>query len=145
MMSKLINKVNTDSDNLESWTSLLNFGKCVLRKPARTGKRHNLANIIKKRTSSDLGLGTPIDDPPTCQEPRSRKRDAESVLAAAVTAKIEDGNIKAAIKILCSDDKPAADSEETYIKLLERHPAPPPGRGPAPDPRNVTAIQVTEE
>jgi len=143
LLSKLINKVNADTDNVESWISLLNFGKCVLQKPARTGKRHNFVNVIKKRTGSDFG--TPVDDRPTGPEPRSRKRDAESILAAAVTAKIEDGNIKAAIKILCSDDKPAADSEETYNKLLECHPAPPPGRGPAPDPHNDTAIQVTEE
>ena len=41
-----------------------------------------------------------------------------SLLAAAVTAKIEDGNIKAAIRILSSEEKPAVDEEVTYMKLI---------------------------
>jgi hypothetical protein len=66
------------------------------------------------------------------------------LLAAAVTAKVEDGNLKAAIRILCSEETPATDTEATYAKLLERHPAPPSDRKPAPDPGDTTAIQVTE-
>lgn len=142
-MSRLLNTVNANIDNLEAWTSILNFGKNILRKPARTGRRHNLANIIKKRT--DIDTSESVDDLPARLESRSKKRDTAATLAATVKAKVEDGNIKAAIRILCSEDKPATDNEATYTKLLERHPVPPPGRGPAPDPHNINAIQVTEE
>ena len=35
---------------------------------------------------------------------KRRKLDDDGLLAAAVTAKIEDGNIKAAVRIFVSDD-----------------------------------------
>ena len=46
---------------------------------------------------------------------------------------------------LSSEEKPAVDEEATYMKLTERHPAPPVDRDLAPDPRHVKAIQVEEE
>ena len=73
-----------------------------------------------------------------------KKRDAAAQLAAAVSSKIEDGNIKAAIRILCSEEKPAPDSDETFSKLLDRHPVAPADRVQPPDPRDTTAIQMIE-
>jgi hypothetical protein len=48
--------------------------------------------------------------------------DAETLRAAAVTAKLEDSNITAAVIILCSDDSPAEFSQEAWLKLREKHP-----------------------
>ena len=56
-------------------------------------------------------------------------------------AKVEDNNIKAAIRILTSEEKLAADSDVTYAKLLERHPAAPANHCL---PHNMTAIQMSE-
>jgi len=53
--------------------------------------------------------------------------------------------MKAAIRIMSSEEKPATNEEATYVKLLARHPAPPADRLPAPDPAGTTALQVTEE
>jgi len=86
----------------------------------------------------------PTDQRSTPSAPHPKKRSANDLLAAAVTAKIEDGNIKAAVRILCSEEKPATDTDATYTKLLERHPAPPRDRKPAPPPDDVTAVQVSE-
>ena len=35
----------------------------------------------------------------------------------AVTSKLEEGNFKAAIRLICSDDRPATDSPETLATL----------------------------
>ena len=59
------------------------------------------------------------------------------MLAAAVTAKVEDGNIKAAIRILCSEEKPATDVKVTYQQLWERHPQPPSDRSLAQSPEGL--------
>jgi hypothetical protein len=76
--------------------------------------------------------------------PLRKKKNAEVMLSAAVTAKVEDGNIKAAIRMLCSDEKPATDVKASYEKLLERHPDPPLDRGPTQSPDDIPAIQVSE-
>jgi len=115
-------------NDLEAWSALLHFGADTLSKPARTGIRHNLTTIIKKRLE---GNGT-IEKQPTNLAPPRKKRDANELMAAAVTAKVEDGNLKAAIRILCSEEKVATDTNATYAKLLERHPDPPTARGPPP-------------
>jgi len=116
-----LHKVRVNGNDLEAWSSLLHYGAHILHKPARTGARHNLASIIKKRMD---GSGSEVQPRPA-NSAHHRRRDANELLAAAVTAKVEDGNLKAAIRILCSEEKPATDIDATYIKLLERHPAPP--------------------
>jgi len=58
-----------------------------------------LTSTIKKRTFSDeVGVN---DDRPLCSMPFKKKRNADQLLAAVVTAKVDDGNIKAAIRVLC--------------------------------------------
>jgi len=120
----------------------MNFGKHILLQPPRTEKRHNLASIIKKRTIVEEQ--EPDDEPTGDFVGFHRRRDPAAQLAAAIMAKVEDGNIKAAIRILTSEEKPAEDSDVTYAKLLERHPAAPANRCQPPDPHNMTAIQMSE-
>ena len=38
-------------DDLTAWSNLLQFGRSILFKPTRGGKKHNLASTIKKRTT----------------------------------------------------------------------------------------------
>jgi len=145
LLSTLLNKVTSNPNDLTAWNDLFLFASRILHKPARTGKRHNLTSIIKKRTAD--GYINPSDEQgkPGNNEAKGRRRNAEELLAAAVAAKIEDGNIKAAVRLMSSEEKPATDIDATYIKLLERHPGPSTGRLPIPDPSGFDAIQITEE
>jgi hypothetical protein len=101
-----------------------------------------LASIIKKRTIAVEG--DQFDVRPMNLSSLRKKKNAGEFLSAAVTAKVEDGNIKAAIRILCSEEKLATDVKASYEKLLERHPDPPFDRGPAQPPDDIPAIQVSE-
>ena len=53
---------------------------------------------------------------------------------------MEDGNTTAAIRLICSEEKPVYDSEEVYIKLTERNPAPNKNRQQFNDANLTTAI-----
>ena len=77
---------------------------------------------------------------------KRHKRDDDGLLAAAVTSKIEDGNIKAAVRTLVSDDKPAADTLETLASLEDKHSHPAVAYNHLP-PDNVIhkALQVHED
>jgi len=120
------------------WKDLLQFGRETLIQPLRGGKRHNLASIIKKRTVE------PYNADHELVSHRTKKPDAATLLANAVSAKIEDGNLKAAIRIMCSEDKPASNSDSVYAQLLDKHPSPPPERGVIPDAQPMVAVQMTE-
>ena len=143
LLTTLLNKVTSVHSDLAAWNNLLHFASRVLFKPARTGRRPNLASIIKKRTEEG-NVDTSVGKAGYVVH-RGKKRDLEELLAAAVAAKIEDGNIKAAIRMLSFDEKPATDVDATYTKLQERHPTQSPDRLPVPDPRDVVAIHVSEE
>jgi len=43
-------------------------------------------------------------------------------LAKAVTSKIEDGNIKAALRLMSSEDRPADSSDTVFAAMQTRHP-----------------------
>ena len=117
-LTSLLSAVVAHPESAANWQAILDFGFDILRCPVRGGKRHNLSSTILKRcggtaSEGDFRLPPPHD---------LRRADAESLRAAAVTAKLEDGNITAAVRILCSDDSPADFSQEAWLKLQEKHP-----------------------
>ena len=140
-LSELVRKVTQDPSHVPAWSALFGFGQHILGQPPRGGKRHNLTSTIKKRTTEPAQPAVEEDE----AGPKYKKKSASEVMAAAVSAKIEDGNIRAALRILCSDDKPADMSQATLTKLEAKHPAAPLDRSSAPDPNQFQALQVTEE
>jgi len=130
--------VTSKIDNVEAWKNLLGFGEQILTQPPRTGKRHNLTATIKKRI-----INKTDQQAVTHNIPCHKKANPESQLAAAVSAKVEEGNLRAALRILCSEDKPADASDDTFHKLVERHPTPANDRTPFTEPNQSAAIQVT--
>ena len=118
-LSELLNEVTANMDK-STWTALLSFETNYLLPRKRGGKRYNMTTVIKKR----LEKGAEYDDinstSPTLM--RRHKLDDDGLFAAAVTSKIEDWNIKVAVRILVSDDLPAADTLEMLASLQDKHP-----------------------
>ena len=46
---------------------------------------------------------------------------------------------------MCSEDKPAQNTDSVYAQLVGKHPAPPSDRGSVPDPQPTVAVEMTEE
>ena len=67
-----------------------------------------------------------------------------SALANAVRSKLEDGNIRAAVRIICSDEKPAENNDATLLALRQRHPSVAADRTASPDPATFAAVRVTK-
>ena len=66
-----------------------------------------------------------IDSNPQINRNNTRSCNSEEFRAKAAIAKIEDGNLQAAIRILSSDDQPAEDNDDTLRDLAEKHPTAP--------------------
>ena len=83
----------------DPWQSLLIFGRAVLSKPARGGRRANVAGLVEKRVSAfeqgDITVPTQVYNG---NKLPSKSRD--EILAAAVAAKLEAGNVRAAVRLL---------------------------------------------
>jgi hypothetical protein len=107
----------------------------------RAGCRHSLANILKKRSADNL-----LESPPVSRGKSYFRsyQDESSALAAAVRCKLEDDNFKAAVRISCSDDKPAPNDQATLEALRKRHSDAPADRHNLPNPSTYPAMQTTE-
>ena len=116
-LKELLNSVSDKPEDADAWVSLLNWGGLILQPIKRGGKRHNLTTIIKKRISSYTD-----STPPIRATPSVRPADPATQLRQAVASKLEDGNLRAAIRILCSDDAPLPVSEDSLAQLQFKHP-----------------------
>jgi len=53
------------------------------------------------------------------------QKSENSILAAAVTSKLEAGNFKATVKIICSTNTPMQSDQDTWKLLRTKNPDPP--------------------
>ncbi len=123
---------------------MLKFEILLLSKPARTGSNQSLTIIIKRRVLHFLA-GTVIDAPGR-KIKHVTSDDPNSNLSSIIASKIEDGNVRAALRILFSNNQPTEDYKQTFVKLLERHSVTPATRNliPAVIP-NDPCLQVSEQ
>ena len=121
LLSSKLKAVIDDPSSENNWCNLHLIAFSCLEQPKRTGKKHrkSLASEVNKRIAS-FGLRLPeIVSVPT--KPNKKLSDNE-VRAKAVSMKINDGNIKAAVRIASLDDTFSPINEETLKKLKQKHP-----------------------
>jgi hypothetical protein len=76
---------------------------------------------------------------------RHRRKSRFVAIAQAVAAKLEDGNLQAAIRILSSEDTPAAPSADGLAKLQEKHPPATLSASSLPSPDQFLHMAVVED
>lgn len=140
-LTSVLNCITSNPDDPTNWSSLLSFGPNMLHAPPRTGRRHNLASTLMKRTACSTHS---LSDHQPAYRQRQQK-SSDQLLASAVTAKIEDGNIKAAIRIVTSGEQPASDDAHTLHALHERHPCAASDRQPFQAPSELLAANFIDE
>ena len=134
-LAQTLREITINSRNVASWDKLFNFAPNILLNPPKASSRSSLTEIIKSRIT-----GSTV---PSRQSSTLQKRGSFD-LAKAVTSKVEDGNIKAALRLLCSDDRPADSSDAVLAAMQARHPPAPFDKVSAPDPRSFASLQLTE-
>ena len=67
----------------------------ILKQPKRSGRRRNMANVVKKRIDDREFQRTDTEEHEECEGKSSSARD---LFLAAVSAKLEDGNIRAPLE-----------------------------------------------
>ena len=153
LLGELVEAVVRDPADTERWLNLLGFGGRILAKPKRGGVKRKLTSIILSRITNwrSKGPACDTDDDETKPMPVRRKgpmrHDSAKYLASAIASKLEDGNYKAAIRLICCDDEPAPDTPETLAGLKAKHPPAPSDRKPIYDPKlsdRFAPLQISE-
>ena len=122
LLAKLLQDVADNIGSVRKWRALLSFAPIILCKPNRGGKKRNIAAIIVKRVNT---FPNSVESIGPMKRLDRRPFSSDEIRAKAAIAKIEDGNLQAAVRILSSDDQPAEDNEDTLRDLAEKHPSAP--------------------
>jgi hypothetical protein len=131
---KLINDVIQHPSSATCWSRLLGFPSACLAKPSRGGKSRNLTTAIINQVQQ-YQAGIERSPAPSTRRAAQRCKSVktpEQQIAASAAAKLEDGDVKGAVRILCSDDKLAVVNATTLHELSRLHPSAPLDRRPAP-------------
>src|SRR6218665_3533428 len=150
LLTELIDLIARDPANEDNWDTLLSFGAHTMLPPGRGGKRHNLPHIIKERVEtfrSNIAAGSPflnLANGSGSTVNRKIKWLEANNIAWAVSSKLEEGNIRAAVRILCSNESPVPADSESLEELLKMHPPPMDMSEPPLPPSNSLAFQTTE-
>ena len=138
-------------DDLGRWRDALQFGEC-LSQPARGGKRYNLTTqIVNQIDRAVKGQGSAPMEPaaaPTHRPGGTRKiADEEDKVVSRASAKLQEGDIRGAVRCLCSDETLAPSTSATHQALLAKHPSRPADRRAPPSatatpPMTVSASDV---
>ena len=132
--AKKLNAALQKPDDREAWTSVFTFPSCCLRQPTdRGGRRKNLTTEIKQQIS-DCDEGKNIASQTSSSAKRKPHASAavtfDSAAAKRALAKLDETDIKGAIRQICSTDSIVKPSVASYNALLAKHP-------PAPEDRRT--------
>ena len=106
-----------------SWDRLFRFCSRCLRVPKRGGHRRSLAEEVNQLISEEA------NPPPPTRPGKQGSRPAHyplNSLAAWVSCKLEEGDFRGAVRLICSEDFIAELDEATLAALRSKHPPPHP-------------------
>ena len=136
-LAEILRRAANQPEVEDNWWSLMNWPAAILQLPKRGGKRRNVTNNIKSRIAGSTSATQPVVESKASPK---KSMGAAISLAQAVCAKLEEGNIRAALRLLSSDDTIAAQSDETLASLRSKHP---PASQPVPNLINIQVENLT--
>ena len=122
-----------------SWYRFLSFSYCSLKFQQHTNSLEKLsaAASIRSQLEMDDPWGQGIENPFSSTRNNFSCSDESEKLAARVRSKCADGDIKAALRVLTSDDSLLPPSNQTIEALRTKHPE-------APADENIPDLPATQ-
>lgn len=124
------------NNDLRSWNDLLCFAYRAFQIPIRKSKSESLSRLVKRNIKN-------LTNPTV--ENRTSTNSKNSSLSTRVEAKVSEGDVSGAVKLLLSTDTLANDDITTYNALKEKHPHPSRKLNFPSEPDQTTIAMVTTE
>lgn len=131
-LADTLRQVVADPDRNATWIDLLSFTFSCFGVPGQRGGKRHLSSLASKVNQAVAGFPATTPPPALHQQKLSKHRTPSNNLAARVSGKIEDGDIRGAIRLAASDDTMAPFDDVTAEALRVKHPS-----RTAPDTRSL--------
>ena len=154
LFERRLRRVIAFPDKHDSWRDLLQFGGC-LAQPIRGGARRNFTALVIGQIDREENGVAPQPTSSQGRNPWSARgsgssantpNDINRATARRASVKLDAGDIRGAVRLLCSDDSIAPHDTLTLHLLKGKHPLRPADRRPAPTlfsaPLSVSAEDV---
>ena len=127
-----LRRVTADPDSVDRWNELFIFASECFAVPGQRGGRQHKGTLATKVNAAIASFPSAL---PTVQpKPKSKFRPSTDNLAARVSAKLEDGDVRGAIRLVASDDTMAPFDDITAASLQAKHPPRAVSKTPPPTP-----------
>ena len=120
-LASILVDVSQKNDS-ESWGHLFNFSSRCLAVPKRGGHRRSLASAVNVQLREE---SYPLPSQFRQSSKHHFPKDSASNLAKRVSSKLEEGDVRGAVRIASSEDT-LAELNETLSSLRAKHPPQPP-------------------
>ena len=122
-LATILDEVVKDNSSA-SWDRLIRFPVRCLRAPRRGGHRRSLASLTNQLIGEE-GDPEPVPNQRPHRPPQTTTTSLET-LATRISAKLEEGDFRGAVRLASSKDTIADLNEETLSALRDKHPSPHP-------------------
>ena len=121
VLTRLIELVLENPDDIESWILLHSVFTVCLGALPRGGKKrqNNLVTTVNKKLNSycrDTVANFKVDSP------KRGKKKLDTTISSLINSKLEDGEVKGAIRIASGNESMAEPTKENVAKLKQKHP-----------------------
>jgi hypothetical protein len=113
-------RYNPNSNKISEFWLL--FGFVCLAVPGQRGGRRHSSKLAAKLNSIISDHPANMEDVSHLQPPQQHRRNGHSSLADRVSARLEDGDVRGAIRLASSEDTFAQHTNSTYEQLRLLHP-----------------------
>ena len=139
-LASTLQQVVANPDDILKWTELLLFTFSCLGVPGQRGGKRHLSSLASKVNQAIANFPTvpPPDRAGVQHSPKLRTKPDD--LAARVSRKIEDGDVRGAIRLTASDAVLAPFDDVTAAALQIKHPARSISDSPTPPPSTDSPI-----
>ena len=121
-LAEALRQIVADPDCVEKWRHLLTFSFSCFGIPGQRGGKRHLSSLASKVNAAIANFPA-VSTPPVQQQKVVKTRPPSDNIAARVSAKLEDGDIRGAIRLASSDDSIAPFDDITAAALRLKHPA----------------------
>ena len=142
-LAETLRQVTAEPDSVDKWVDLFAFTFTCFGVPGQRGGQRHLKSLASKVNAAVTCF--PASSAPVKQQKPVKSRQSSDVnLAARVSSKLEDGDIRGAIRLAASDDTLAPFDDVTAEALRFKHPSRAASDSPPPTPNNDSCLTLQQ-
>jgi hypothetical protein len=121
-LAETLRRIVADPDCIDKWMNLLLFTFACFSVPGQRGGKRHLSSLASKVNQAVAAFPSVIP-PSSAVKQQKPPKSSNGNLAARVSSKLEEGDVRGAIRIAASEDTIVSFNDVTAAALRAKHPA----------------------